>query len=257
MDNAASVSAALSPNSPGTATVAVTASAIGAEYNLAKDEVFKVGNYPKAEVDGTSTGDFSGGSSREISAVSKDDQTSLEDQLKVELVNNAKMELSGKITDSQFFVEDLAATDIISEKFDHKINDEADSLKLSLSLKTTAVAADKAKLLEYAREVLKDKIPSGFVLRDAQISFKFTFIDSDDTNINYKAVISANFLPEVSTEKIIKQIAGKTPEVAESYLGSIPGFSRALVTLKPRLPGPFGTLPRVQKNISIEVVAEQ
>ena len=121
----------------------------------------------------------------------------------------------------------------------------------------TTVAADKSKLLEFARGVLKDKIPSGFVLRDSQISFKFTFDSKQDQNINYKVEISANFLPLVNTDDIIKKIAGRMPLVAQDYLTSVPGFSRADVTLNPRLPGFFGTLPHLDKNITIEIVAEQ
>ncbi len=257
LDTSASVSAALSPSSPGTATINVTADSIGAEYNLAKDEIYKVGNYPKAEVDAIATADFSGGNSTQISAVSKDDQTSLESDLKTELSQNAVDQLSQKLTDNQIFVGDLALLTTASEVFDHKVGDQADKIKLSLSLETTGVAADREKLLEYARGVLKDKIPSGFVLRDSQINFKFVFVDQKDGSFNYKMTISANFLPNVNTDSIIKQIAGKTPEVVETYLSKVPGFSRASVTLKPRLPGFLGTLPRVAKNITIEVSAEQ
>jgi len=70
----ASVSAALSPSLPGEASVEIAADAIGAESNLAKDEIFKIGNYPKSEVDAVSTANFSGGTSRQITAVSAQDK---------------------------------------------------------------------------------------------------------------------------------------------------------------------------------------
>lgn len=257
LDNSASVSAALSPGSPGTANLTVTADSIGSDYNLAKDEVFKVGNYPKAEVDAVAVADFSGGSSQQISAVSADDQTALETQLKDELTQNAKTQLSSQATPDQIFVDDLAGLDTKTENFDHKVGDQADSLKLNLTLTATAVVADRAKLLEYARGVLKDKIPAGFVLRDSQINFKFTFDSKQDGNYNYKVEISANFLPQVNTDDIISKISGRTPSVAQDYLTSIPGFSRADVTLSPKLPGFFGTLPHLGKNITVEVLAEQ
>ncbi len=256
LDSSASVSAALSPSSPGTATVNITADNIGAEFNLAKDEIYKVGNYPKAEVDAMATVDFAGGSSTQISAVSKEDQTSLENDLKTELTQNAVGELSQKVADNQIFIDGLASAVVSKETFDHKVGDQADKIKLALTLDTAGLAADKTKLLEYARGVLKDKIPSGFVLRDSQINFKFTFVSLKDGNYNYKIIMNANFLPNVNTDNIVKQVAGKTPEVVETYLSKIPGFSRASVTLKPRFPGFLGTLPRITKNITIEVAAE-
>ncbi len=257
LDSSASVSAALSPTSPGTATVNITADNIGAEYNLAKDEIYRVGNYPKAEVDGAATSNFSGGTSTQISAVSKDDQTKLENDLKNELSQNAMLQISQKVTDNQIFINNLAGLTTTSETFDHKVGDQADTVKLSLSLEATAVAADKQKLLEYARGVLKDKIPSGFVLRDSQINFAFTFIDHKDNNFNYKMTISANFLPNINTDSIVNQVTGKTSEVVEDYLSKIPGFTRASIVLKPKLPGFLGTLPHTSKNITIEVSAEQ
>ncbi|MCX6704841.1 MAG: hypothetical protein NT162_00685, partial [Candidatus Woesebacteria bacterium] len=220
-------------------------------------EVFKVGNYPKAEVDANAVANFSGGSSQQISAVSKDDQAALESQLKDELTQNAKNQLATQVTDSQIFVDDLSSLDATTENFDHKVGDQADSLKLNLTLSATAVAADRAKLLELARGVLKDKIPAGFVLRDSQINFKFTFDSKQNENINYKVEIGANFLPQVNTDDIINKISGRTKSVAQDYLTSIPGFSRADVILNLKLPGLLGTLPHLGKNITVEVVADR
>lgn len=257
-DESASVSAALSPSSPGTAEVSVTADAIGAEYNLAKDEVFKVGNYPKAEVDAISVADFSGGSSHEISAVAQKDQTDLASELEEELIGQAKSELSATSSPDKIFIDDLAVLDVEDESFDHKVGDEADSIKLSLTLDAKGIFADKSKLLEFARTVLADKVPTGYVLRDNQISFIFTFVDSDEEGgqFNYDVLIKANFLPEVNIDDITSQIVGRTPEITESYLSKIPGFTRAEVKLKPRFPGFLGTLPRIRKNLTVEVVAE-
>jgi hypothetical protein len=151
----------------------------------------------------------------------------------------------------------LAGLDTGTENFDHKVGDSADSLKLSLTLNATGLAADKTKLIEYAKEILKDKIPSGFVLNSNQIDFKFSFSSQNNGNYLYNVTIGANFLPQIDSQKIIGQITGKTSGVTESYLNSIPGFGHAEVTLKPKLPGPLGTLPHISKNITLEVSAEQ
>jgi len=253
----ASVSGQILPGSPGTANVDVTAFDIGAQYNLAKEEVFSIGNYPKAMVAGRSLSDFSGGSSQEISAVGADDQANLETDLKGELVQNAINNISAKVTSDQVFVNDLAGLDTVSKDFDHKIGDQADSVKLSLNLNATGIAADRVKLIEYAKGVLKDKVPSGYVLDSDQIDFKFKFSAVSGGNYLYDVAIGANFLPEMDKRKIITQIAGKTIAGTQNYLNSISGFGHAEITLKPKLPGPFGTLPRIPKNITLTVSAEQ
>ena len=253
----ASVSGQILPGSPGTASVNVTATDIGSQYNLAKGEVFSIGNYPKAMVAGTSTADFTGGSSQEISAVSAADQTGLETDLKTELTQNAINDISAKVASDQIFVNDLAGLDTVSETFDHKVGDSADSFKLSLTLNATGVAADKAKLIEYATAVLKDKIPSGFSLNSDQIDFKFKYSSQLNGNYVYNVTIGANFLPQIDIQKTIQRITGKTTSVTQDYLNSIPGFGHAEITLNPKLPGPLGTLPRISKNITLEVTAEQ
>jgi len=253
----ASISGQILPGSPGTANVAITAGDVGAQYNLAKGEVFSIGNYSKAMVAGTSLADFTGGSSQEISAVSVDDQTNLETGLKAELVQNATNDISAKVSTDQVFVNDLAGINVTGENFDHKIGDQADSLKLSLNLTATGLAADKTSLLEYAVGVLRNQIPQGFVLNSDQIDFKFKFISQVNGSYLYSVTIGANFLPQIDKQKTIAKIAGSTPAVVESYFNSIPGFGHAEVTLKPKLPGFLGTLPRIQKNITLEVTAEQ
>ena len=76
-------------------------------------------------------------------------------------------------------------------------------------------------------------------------------------NYVYSAVVGANFLPQVDIAKITAQIAGKTRTIAQNYLNSIPGFDHAEVALSPKLPWILGTLPRVLKNITLVVTAEQ
>lgn len=257
LDNSASISAALDSFHNATTNANITSADIGAQYNLAKDEIFKVGNFNKTNVSAQSTSDFSGGSSQEISAVSATDQTNLETDLKNELLKQAIADLSNKVSSGQIFVNDAAKVVTDTENFDHKIGDAADNIKLSLALTVSGIGADSAKLLEYSRGVLKDKIPGGYVLRDSQINYKFTFVKVSGDLYNYNVQISANFLPVENTDAIIAQIRGKTPDAAQSYLNSIPGFARAEVKLNPNLPGFLGTLPRVAKNITINVVAEQ
>jgi len=252
----ASVSGQLLPGSPGTATVNVAAYDIGSQYNLAKGEVFSVGNYSKALVAATSTGDFSGGSSQQISAVSKDDQSGLEEELRTELGQSVKADLSAKTQEGEIFVTDLVALDIATENFDHKIGDQAEGLKLSLFLTATGLAANRKDLLEYAKSMLANKAPSGYDLSVDQIDFRFVFVDKQDDKYTYNVVVGGNFLPQVDVDKIKQTILGKTKVVATDYLNSIPGFDHADIELKITFPGPLKTIPRIAKNIVIDVRPE-
>lgn len=256
LDKTTTVTAALSPTEPGTATADVTAGDIGATYNLANGEDFKVGNYPKAEVNAVATIDFSGGSSREISAVDPKDQESLLGELQDELLEKAKSEISSELPEDKYLIAGSLSPKIVLKDFSNKVGDEAANLKLDLSLEVSAYVVAKKDLSDFSQGVFKDKAPGGFVLRENQIDYSFK-PKEDEANRDFEITITANFLPEAKPDEIARKIAGKLPSLAQSYLTSIPGFARAEVTIKPKFPGRLGTLPHVAKNITIEVEAER
>lgn len=250
--SSASISGALSPSNPGTATIQVEANSIGSEYNLNKDEVFKVANYPKAEVDATSVESFSGGSSRQISSVSEDDRKSLLEDLKEEFENEAKTKLLSQIPSTDYLIDSSLESETEDESFSNKVGDEATTIKLSLSIKATALSVPKSNLSDLAKKELQDKVPSGFVLRDDQLSYEFV---SNDDGFDVKVI--ANLLPSNDPNEIAKKIAGRYPALAESYLSSVPGFVKAEFRFKMLLPGKLGTLPHVSKNITVEFSADK
>jgi hypothetical protein len=253
----ASISGQLLPGSPGTATLEVTAGDIGAQYNLAKGEVFKVGVFEKSLVAATSQTDFSGGSSQQIAAVSEEDQENLETDLKSELSSKVINDLESKASEDQLFVDDLAEFETTSKNFDHKVGEVAETLKLTSEINATTVLVDREKLQNYVANILKDKIPQGHALRNNQIKFKFTFISKEGENYIYTINISANFLPMTNSEEIISKISGKSVSSATEFLSSVPGYTRAEIALKNKLLGPFKTLPHVKDNITIEIAADQ
>ena len=258
LDSEASVAAAVSPSSPGTATANLTASDIGAEYNLAGSESFRVGNYPKSDVDATASADFSGGSSQQISAVSEEDLKILQEDLTEELLDKADGELSGKVSSDEVFISNASTYEVADRTFSAKLGDEADTLKLNLALDITGVAVFKQTLTDLAKEVLKGKVPQGYVLRDTQITVDFKLKEQTEDGYVLSAFFKANLLPETKTEDIAKNIAGKYPTFAKDYLNSISGFSRAEIEITPHfLPSKLMILPRIAKNINIEIEAER
>jgi hypothetical protein len=246
-----------SAGSPGTSKVAVTAVNIGAQYNLSSGTTFKVGNFSTSDIEAKNESDFSGGSSREISAVSSEDQEALEEDLREELEAEAKDELILNLASDESFIEGAVSATVSARTFSHKVGDEATTLKLSLSLDVSGLSANKATQADLANEVLKDKVPSGFILRPDQVKIDFEPEKEENGLFSLSALIEANLLPEINPEEIAKEISGKYPAVAEDYLIGISGFTRAEIRIKPRLPGKLGTLPRVVKNIEVVVSAER
>jgi len=245
-------------SSPGTTTAKVVAETIGAEYNLAASSSFTVGNYTTADIEAKNESDFSGGSSREISAVSADDQKGLEKDLTSELSEKAKEDLTSTLSDTDIFIDDSITTSTSSREFTQKQGDEAKSLGLKMTLDATAVTVKKSELLSLAQDQVKEKVPSGFVLREDQIETDFSFKKKEGNVYKFDVTVSANLLPLIDTDTVAQKIRGKVPTYAQDYLiKEVPGFSRAEITIKPNLPGKLKTLPQVTSHISVEVAAER
>lgn len=253
----ASISAALSPSTPGTYVVEVKAEDIGAEYNLAKNEVFSVGNYSKSEVDAVSTTDFTGGSSRDISAVSSSDTTNLLSNLTTELSINAKKNLLSEISSDQLLVEDSLVATASSKVFSNKVGDEASNIKLSLDLKTSAISVLKKDLTDLSLNVLSGEIPSDFYLDPANLNYGFTKLKDLSSASLFNLTITANFLPKEDLSLLAKAASGKSTAAVEEIFSKIPGFVTAEINIKPNLPWIFGYLPKLSKNISIEILSEK
>lgn len=257
-DEEASVSAAVSPSEPGSVQIPVTAVTIGAEYNLAKDESLSVSNYPKSEVDAVVSTDLSGGSSRETVAVAKSDLTDLEDELTDELLQEAITQIQSQLGPTILFAKDALRHSIVDREFNHAAGDESPSVSLNMTISAVGVVVSKSTINSLARSILDSQVPSGYVLRDEQIQSTFNFIEELDTGVwAFETDLRANLLPEIRPDDIAHSIAGRRAENALEYLSTLSGYSRAEVKLRPKIPAPFNTIPRVLKNISVEVVADK
>jgi len=169
-------------------------------------------------------------------------------------LDEAKEKLSEKITSDQVLVEASLTDEVEEENYSNKVGDEATNLKLSLSLVVKGTVVSRGELLEISKKSLESKVPSGFVLRNDQITYDFKTSDEDNS---FDVRISANLLPNIDPVEISKKIVGKYPNLAESFLESVPGFVRAEFRIKPLLPGKLGTLPHLSKNISVEISSSQ
>ncbi|KKR11663.1 MAG: hypothetical protein UT39_C0004G0022 [Candidatus Woesebacteria bacterium GW2011_GWA1_39_21] len=237
----------------------VTAKEIGAQYNLAAGSTFTVANYSNADMEATNESAFSGGTSREVNAVSEADQKKLFDDLQSEIQSNLKEKLSGKIPDSQVLIADSITYSLTNKEFDKKVGDEGTTLSLSLELKADGVTVNKNDIEKLGLKYLSQRVPTGYSLKNNQIESDFTYQTKEDSVYNLKLIVSANLLPQVDIDKIRKNITGKFPNTAEEYLkNNVPGYERVVIKfLNINLPGRLGTLPRVPGNIEISVSADK
>lgn len=278
LDDDVSVASGSSSVNPSKTTTMATASDIGAEYNLASGAEFAVGNFSKSGISATNEESFSGGTSREVSAVSKGDMDSLETGLISELAQQGIQSLRSSLSDGEILIEESVSLTPKKKEFSHKQGEEATTLKLTVEGTINALVVPRDILNALVRADLESDIPSGFILRDDQLNISYrkkeveakktTTSTKNSTNVKqteettnslpiFIAEVNAHLLPQVNPDEIVKSIVGKYPPVAKEYLATIPGFTRAEISLNVKLPGMLSTLPRISKNIVVEVMAER
>ena len=246
-----------SAGTPGTAIAKITAQDIGSEYNLASGSTFTVGNFSDSDIEAKNESDFSGGTSREVSAVSERDMANLEDELSDELTQSAITQMREELRAGQTLIDESIKEVIENKSFSASIGDQADTLKLSMTKTVRMYTVDQSRLIDIAKEVLMDKISEGYALRDENIDVEFTLAQETEGVFKYDTRITANLLPQADSDEIKENIKGKHPVLAYDYINKIPGFVRADIKITPTLPGRLNTLPKVVDNIKIELAAER
>lgn len=254
LDEEAIVATGSSAANPSQTKAAVTATDIGAQYNLASGTEFSVGNFSQYDLIAKNESALSGGSSREITAVSEEDRKGLEQELLAELKDQGIERLKNKLGENELLVDSTAEFVSNDKNFSHKVGEETSTLKLNLEGKVKALVVPKEELNLLLMTKLESEVSQGYLLRPEQIQVNFK--EEEDEGV-FKVHVVANLLPQVNPDQIARTVAGKYPDVAKNYLSTIPGFTRAQIDLSVRLPGKLRTMPRIAKNITVEVAAER
>jgi len=258
IDEEVTIPEASSPGDPGELTVDVMADSFGPEYNLSKDETLTVSNYPKSELDAVIVDDFTGGSSRQITAVSSSDLKSLEEDLTQELSSDAARDLSMKSDSSLIIIKDALRTEVTSKSFSNQLNDEAENVKLTMEITAYAAAISKEDAKAMYADVLNNQIPDGYVLNEENVDAKYSLesLDEDEKTWDLNLHLKANLIPDLNTEVIKKDLSGLSMEKAQEYLKAVAGYSKAQIRTKRLLPFLPKRMPLRVQNIEVSLSAE-
>lgn len=247
----ASQSSAADP--PGQAKVKVTAAAIGTEGNLAAGTEFTIANYAKSDYVAKNDSAFSGGTSRQVQAVSEDDQEILLTELKTSLEEEAKKKLTTQVSSEERLVEESIAVKTTSADYSHEVGEEVDNLELTLKMKATVMAYNEKELRELTEESVLESISAEFEYNPEETEFTFDLGEmKKDGSVTVEAHLEAKLLFKLDLEKIKKDLAGKYLLVGRTYLGSLPRTTGFEAKIVPQLPGRLGTFPRRANRIEIK-----
>ncbi len=255
LDKTASVSATLvDSDSKGIIhNVSVTAVNIGADGNIASETILTVGNYSASQFVAKAKGNFSGGTSKQVTVVSSDDQKRLLAKLSSDLRLQAQQQLQAKLQNKKIIQEALTEA-IISKSYNKNIGDQASEFSLNLTAQYKGTAFDDGDLRSIVSKLVTTQVPDGFML---DLSNTETQADVSSVDKSGKVIFLAKFkaklLPKIDTEKVKAEIRGKSVSGAENQIKSMDNVLGSDIKISPSLPGPLRRIPILTNHISIEV----
>ena len=219
----------------GSDKVAITAKDIGAEANIKKDSKLKIADFSEDTYSATAIDNFSGGSSREVRVVSKDDLDKLLNQLKTKLNDGAVNDFAQESTAGVYFVP-TGNSQIKTSDYDHKEADEVETLSLSMTLEVEAIKYLSSDLKQLAEAVLLLDLPENYNFVDEEpslLSDQAKAKGDDNSRLVLDAELSAKAKANVDEESLKNLILGKSLAEAKSNILEDGLIKQVEITVKP------------------------
>lgn len=238
---------------PGKTTALATAKAIGPEGNLAAGTEFTIGQLSKSDYVAKNDSAFSGGTSRDVQAVSEKDRQKLLEDLTKELKEKAGSELVAKTSSDKKLVEGSLSDKVVSKKYDGETGEIKDVIKLVLEMEFSSLSYSDIVFKDLIDSQVRASVPNGFNYNpdQSETSFSLDEITKDGVAL-FKAHFKAKLIPIINTDEIRDNLRGKKPVIGKNYLNNLPNVESFEAVITPHLPGAIASFPRVAKNIKVE-----
>jgi len=251
----ASASSSTTTTVHGKADGTVVAQEIGADSNLAKDTELKIADFSSNSYVATIKEGLSGGSSREVRVVSKEDVTTLKSELIKQLLQIAQKEYKDDETGGIYFITTGKYSQAKTE-YDAEEGDEVSTLTLNMTLDVEAMSYQGSDLKPLADGLLKSEVSAGYQLisSDPQILSSPVETASSSTQVRLDTQVSSQIVPIVDIEEIKQALQGKKIPKAQEYLTSSQNIANFSITIQPKILGKiYPYLPAKKANITVEI----
>lgn len=237
----------------GKATATITASLVGADGNLPSGTDLTVSGQSTDKIIAKSEGNFSGGTSKDITVVSDADQKRLLASLASDLRRQAQQKLQEKLPGKKILEEALEEF-IVKKSYSKAINDQAAEFSLDLTIHYKGTAFEDKDLKQIVGKLVTTEVPPGFKLNleGTETQADVSKLEKDGKLI-FLARFKAKLLPEIDTEKVKNQIRFKTSSEVADLLKSMDNVLGSDIRISPILPKPLQRFPLLGRNIKIEV----
>lgn len=194
---------------------------------------------------------FSGGTSREIQAVSKEDKENLQKSLTNELINKAQEEITGSLSPQNHLLESSVQIKSKTLHFDHEINDEVPSLSLEIKAVVSYLYFSKSDLDGLIEKNISSLLPGDLQKDPVENSQNITVKDKNK-NL-YSVLTKRTYYPVINSEEISQNLKAKSYMQAKDYLRTVSSVSGYEVKISPQIFTKFQYFPLRKENINIVI----
>ena len=235
----------------GKGTVAVTASVIGTPSNISANNEFSFKDISDSIAIARNEQPFTGGTSKEVTVVSRADQDNLITQITPELIGKAKQELSASVSGTKKLVEETVKTTVAEKTFTEELNQETSNLHGKVSMNVSGIAYDEQILKDVLIEKAKASVPTGYeLIRDEVMVTIGKMTVRKNGTIAVTVTLSGKAKPFLNVTEIKKMIAGKKVAESTQILRGLIGVSDVAIQFQHAL---FKqTMPK-ESNITVNI----
>jgi hypothetical protein len=246
----ASASGTADPNSyqPGKTTAKITASVIGSDSNLSAGTQFRIGSFSSLDYVAKNDAAFTGGSSRQVQAVSQKDITDLRSELTAALTETAKSRLVAEQDSSRIVIPDSVTAKVDKESLDHQVDEAADQVSLEITLKATGISIARTDLESLVSDKISSETPADFY-QYQPMDYEFGIKSSSGDKAKVSVNATTHLLPRMDYDQVKNTLKGKSFSDAEKYLRSLRGVTDVSLNTLPKIFSWVRFLPHVTQNI--------
>lgn len=237
----------------GEVDTSITSDEIGAEHNLASQSVFSIGDFSEDQFLAKNAEPLSGGTSRQIRAVSEGDRTALKRALTEELKVEAEKKSSSDSSGGRILKESLRV-ETVSEKYTADIGEEKDTVGLTLKLKFLVSKLSEENLVRLGKEILEKEVSEGLVLDSETISVEST-IDraTDDGIVVGNLLLTGKAYPSIDLDQLSEDLKLSNKKKAQEIIRSHSRVYRFQTYFQPSFLEFLNLMPPQASNIMVEI----
>lgn len=243
----------------GTKSIAVTAEKIGSDYNLTGGRHFTIlsGCTSNGQIEGDSTSDFTGGSSKQVTVVSTEDQEKLLADLKQEVSAKAKTDLTSGGASDEIVVDQAIKSEVLQQSFSHAVGEQTDRFTATLKMQFEAITYRGSDIQTLVSQAIAGLVPSGYALFPGETKIEPLEPKLTDKILSFQAKVTAQVIPKLDLEKIKADLAGRDVSSAQAYFATLKEVTAYELTLRPNLPDVVRRIPKDTGRITITLATKE